>query len=130
MNTLPRPRLGWPLLPLPDDRGRISWPSLEDSVRQLIQVVLSTRPGEQLMRPDFGAGLELMLHEPDTLATRRRIRDGVQEALERWEHRILLDGVDVRDVEGQPGHVRVEIDYRLARTGAASALALTVQLGG
>jgi len=130
MNALPRPLLGWPLLPLPDDQGRLSWPTLEESVQELIQVVLSTRPGEQLMRPDFGAGLELMLHEPDTLATRRRIRDGVQEALQQWERRILLDGVEVRDVEGEPGRVRVEIDYRLARTGASSALALTVRVGG
>ena len=53
-------------------------PALEQSVRQSIQVILSTRPGEQLMRPDFGAGLERFLHEPNTLTTRRRIRDVVR----------------------------------------------------
>src|SRR5688572_27934148 len=84
MNALPRPWLGWPLLPLPDEAGALSWPLLEDSLRQLIRVLLSTRPGEQLMRPDFGAGLELLLHEPNNLATRRRIRDAVQESLSRW----------------------------------------------
>jgi phage baseplate assembly protein W len=130
MNALPRPLLGWPLLPLPDEHGQLSWPTLEASVRELIRVLLSTRPGEQLMRPDFGAGLELLLHEPNTLATRRRIRDRVQEALARWERRILLDGVEVREVEGEPNHVRVEISYRLARSGAPGALALTVQLEG
>jgi phage baseplate assembly protein W len=128
VNALPRPLLGWPLLPLPDENGQLSWPTLETSVRDLIRVVLSTRPGEQLMRPDFGAGLELLLHEPNTLATRRRIRDGVQEALTRWERRIVLDRVEVREVEGEPSHVRVEIGYRLARTGTPGAMALTVQL--
>jgi phage baseplate assembly protein W len=128
MNTLPRPLLGWPLLPLPDEHGRLSWPGLEDSVRELIRVVLSTRPGEQLMRPDFGAGLELMLHEPNTLATRRQVRDRVQEALTRWERRILLDRVDVREVEGEPSHLRVEVGYRLARNGAPGAVTLTLQL--
>lgn len=125
-----RPLLGWPLLPLPDEDGRLDWPGLEQSVRELIRVVLSTRPGEQLMRPDFGAGLEGLLHEPDTLATRRRIRDLVQESLTRWELRILLDRVEVSAVEGEPSHVRVEIGYRLARTGAPAQLALTVQLEG
>lgn len=129
MSAMPRPLLGWPLLPLPDEYGRMDWPTLEDSVRELIRVVLSTRPGEQLMRPDFGAGLELLLHEPDTLATRRRIRDSVQESLARWERRILLDRVDVQDT-GTPGHLRVEIAYRLARNGAPAQLALTVQLEG
>lgn len=129
-NALPRPLLGWPLLPLPDEHGQLSWPTLEASVRELIRVVLSTRPGEQLMRPDFGAGLELLLHEPNTLATRRRIRDLVQEALARWERRIVLDRIEVREVEDEPDHVRVEIGYRLARSGAPGAMALTVQLEG
>ena len=80
------------------------------------------------MRPDFGAGLELLLHEPNTLATRRRIRDQVQEAITRWERRVLLDRVDVREVEGEPSHVRVEVGYRLARDGAPGAVTLTLQL--
>ena len=129
-HALPRPLLGWPLLPLPDEQGRLSWPTLETSVRELIRVVLSTRPGEQLMRPDFGAGLELLLHEPNTLATRRRIRDLVQEAITRWERRVLLDRVDVLELPDEPSHVRVEVGYRLARTGGAGAVALTVRLEG
>ena len=123
-----RPLLGWPLFALPDADGRLDYPSLEDSVRQLIRVVLSTRPGEQLMRPDFGGGLDTLLHEPNTLATRRRIRDLVQETLERWERRILLDRVEAWEVEGDAGQVRVEITYRLARTGAPAQMGLTLQL--
>ncbi len=126
--SLPRPLIGWPLLPLPDAHGRLDWPSLETSVRDLIRTVLSTRPSEQLMRPEFGAGLDLLLHEPDNLSTRRRIRDSVQDALNRWEQRILLDRVEVQDFADQPGHLRVEIGYRLARTGAVTQLAFTVQL--
>jgi hypothetical protein len=120
--------IGWPLFTLPDEHGRIDYPDLAASVRQLIRVILSTRPGEQLMRPDFGAGLELLLHEPNTLATRRQIRERVQSALERWERRILLDRVEVWEVENEPTHVRVEIAYRLARNGAPGGMALTVEL--
>jgi Bacteriophage baseplate protein W len=125
-----RPLLGWPLFALPDEDGRLAYPSLEDSVRQQIRVILSTRPGEQLMRPDFGGGLDTLLHQPNTLAIRRRIRDLVQESLARWERRILLDRVEVWDVAGEPSHVRVEITYRLARSGAPAQVGLTVQLEG
>ena len=120
--------IGWPLLPLPDEHGRLGYPDLAESVRQTIQVILSVRPGEQLMRPDFGAGLESLLHEPNSIATRRRIRDLVQGALARWERRILLDRVEVWEVEDEPTHVRVEIAYRLARTGEPGAIAATMQL--
>lgn len=126
----PLPLIGWPLLPQPDAQGRLAWPDLATDIRHAILVILSTRPGEQLMRPGFGGGLDRLLHEPNTVATRRAMRDLVQRALERWERRILLDGVEVWEVEGEPAQLRVEVNYRVARTGAAQALAVAVQLEG
>lgn len=128
MNGSNQPLIGWPLLPLPDAAGQLLWPDLARSVRDAIRTILSTRPGEQLMRPEYGAGLDRLLQQPNTLATRRQIRDLVQSALARWERRILLDGVEVWEVDGEPSHLRVEIAYRLARTGAAGAINVTVQL--
>jgi len=125
-----RPLVGWPLFALPDASGRLGWPDLETSVRDSLRVILATRPGEQLMRPDFGAGLDTLLHEPNTLETRRRVRDLVQDSIERWEKRISLDRVEVWEVEGEPTQLRVEIGYRLLRSGAAASMALSMQLEG
>ncbi len=125
---LPRPLIGWPLFAVPDADGRLDWPGLEASVRHAIRVILSTRPGEQLMRPEFGAGLDRLLHAPNNLSTRRQIRDWTMSALSSWERRILLDRVDVREVPERPSELRVEIAYRLARSGAADAVAVTVRL--
>ena len=127
-SELPRPLIGWPLFALPDEYGGLDWPDLEASVRHGIRVILSTRPGEQLMRPEYGAGLDRLLHAPNTLATRRQIRDWVMDALGRWERRILLDRVEVLEVPDKPVELRVEIAYRLARTGTPAALAVTVRL--
>lgn len=126
--TFFKPLLGWPLFALPDADGALGYPSLEQSIRDTLRVILATRPGEQLMRPDFGGGLEALLHEPNTLATRRRVRDLVQESIERWERRITLDRVEVWEVEGEPSQLRVEIAYRIVRTGAPANLALAMQL--
>ena len=120
--------IGWPLLPLPDAGGSLAWPQLEKSVAQQLRVILQTRPGEQLMRPDYGAGLEDFLHEPNTITTQRRIRDTIVTSLNRWEKRILLDDVSVAAVAEQPGRVRVEILYRLRRTGASRRTGVTLQL--
>jgi|SRR5687767_11351819 phage baseplate assembly protein W len=127
-STLPAALIGWPLLPVPDERGRLSYPSLEQSVRESIRVILSTHAGEQLMRPEFGAGLSELLHEPNTLVTRRRIRDRVQDSLARWERRIEIDRVEVREVEGEPSQLRVEIAYRLVRTGTGASIGVTIEL--
>ena len=122
--------IGWPLLPVPDGNGQLHYPSLAQSVRELIQVLLSTRPGEQLMRPGFGAGLENLLTEPNTVATRSRIKDLVEDALKRWEPRIVVDGIAVDPVSdaatGVADGVRVEIAYRHKRTGAPARVGLTL----
>ena len=124
----PLPPVGWPLLPIPDENGRLAFPTLADSVRQAIEVILRTRPGEQLMRPQFGGGLENFLTAPNTLETRKRVHDAVAEALARWEPRAVIDRVDVAGVAGEPTHLRVEIAYRLRRTGAAQQIGLTMRL--
>lgn len=128
------PPIGWPLLPRPDENGRIDWPTLEASVAGQLKVILATRPGELLAHPDFGAGLQAFLHEPNTLATRARIQARVQEAIQRLEPRIQLDAVEIFDdsdsAQAELGRVRIEIHYRLRRTGVARTTGLTLALAG
>jgi uncharacterized protein len=128
--SFPGPLLGWPLLPVPDADGTLRYPSLEESVRHSIQIILLTRPGEQLLRPEFGAGLETLLHEPNTLTTRRRIRDLILDSLGRWERRIAVDRVEVWEVPERPTELRIEIAYRLRRTGVAQQLGMTLEMEG
>jgi phage baseplate assembly protein W len=120
--------LNWPLLPYPDAAGQLNYPTLEESVRQSIRVILQTRPSEQLMRPLFGAGLENYVHQQNTLLTRRRITDLIRESLKRWERRIILSRVEVSEVPNYPTRLRVEIGYQLKRTGATGRLGLTMDL--
>lgn len=125
-----QPPLSWPLLTVPDAHGRLGFPTYEDSVHQMIRVILLTRPGEQLMRPTFGAGLGRFVHQPNTIETRRRLRDLVLESLQTWEPRIAVDEVTVEEIADQPTVVRVDIAYQLRRTGQRAQLGLTMTLGG
>jgi phage baseplate assembly protein W len=127
---LPPEPIGWPLLGVPDESGMLHFPSLAASVRQNIQVILSTRPGEQLMRPGYGAGLENLISEPNTVGTRARIRDLVDDSLRRWEPRIEVDAIAVDPLEGDVGGVRVEIHYRLLRTQQMQRVGVTLAMEG
>jgi len=130
LDTKPKaPAIGWPLLPFPSENGTLEYPAaLAESVRQQLQVILSTRPGEQLMRPGFGAGLTEFLGEPDTIATRRRIYDRVNETVVRWEPRVEVDRIEVNDLPGRPGWLRIELGYRLRRTGQIMTLGVNLEL--
>jgi uncharacterized protein len=126
---LPRAPIGWPFLPVPDEHGELCYPaSLAESVLQQLRVLISTRPGEQLMRPAYGAGLSDFLGEPDNVTTRKRIYDRIKDSISRWEPRITVDRLDVSSLEGKPGWIRVELSYSLRRTGQAGSFGLNLEL--
>ncbi len=55
-----------------DGRGRAATVNRRDHLRDLIEQVLMTSPGERVMRPDFGSGLQRLVFEPggpETVAT-------------------------------------------------------------
>jgi hypothetical protein len=120
--------IGWPFLPLPAN-GALSFPTLEQSVRDSIRVILMTRPGEQLMRPRYGAGLQNFLDEGNTVALRAQIQTTITQSLQNYENRIVVDAVTVDPVTGSPGAVQVQIYYRLLRTNASQQLGVAMQLG-
>jgi uncharacterized protein len=120
--------LGWPYLPYPQG-GAISFPTLEQSVRDSIRVILMTRPGEQLMRPTFGAGLENFLDEGNTVALRAQIQTTILQSLQNYENRITVDAVNVDPVPGSPGVVQVQIYYRVLRTNTQQQIGVTMQVG-
>lgn len=125
---LPSVAVGWPLLPVPDADGRLRWPDAPTSVRELIEAILRTTPGEQLMRPAFGAGLEALIHQPNSLTVRAEAQDRITAALKRYEDRILVDAVDV-DSGADPRELIVTIAYRLRLTGTAGQISARVPVG-
>ncbi len=64
-------------------------------VRQSIEIILDTEPGERVMEPLFGCGLRRYLMAPNNAATRTAIRNNVVEALTLWEPRIRVTEVSV-----------------------------------
>ena len=127
MSTYQDP-ISWPFMPKPVS-GQMVWPNLERSVRDSIRIILTTLPGEQLMRPRFGAGLQNFLDEGNTIALRRQIQSAVLESLQNYETRIAVDSVDVNPVTDSPSEVQVQISYRLLRTNTAQQIGLTMQVG-
>jgi phage baseplate assembly protein W len=128
MTTSYQDPICWPFLPVPH-AGRLAFPSLEQSVRDSIRIILMTRPGEQLMRPRYGAGLENFLDSGNCIALRAQIQSAVMQNLQNYENRIVVDAVDVDPVAGSPAEVQVQIHYRLLRTNTTQQIGLTMQVG-
>lgn len=110
---------GFPVLP--GDSGALPVAAGPEKVRQSIQLILETEPGERVMRPTFGCGLRRYLMAPNTLATRTLIQNDVVRALTLLEPRIALRSVTVTPGE-DPALVYIAISYVHVRDGQADNL--------
>ena len=91
-------------------------------VEQAIRIILGTNPGERVMRPDFGAGLDDFLFEPITAGTLERVRRRVEEALIDFERRIDVLRVEVKPGGAPVNRLDIFIDYRVRSTNALQNL--------
>jgi phage baseplate assembly protein W len=66
-----------------DGRGRTLDP-LEDYLRQLVEQVLFTSPGERVNLPDFGSGLLQLPFAPNSVEMAAATQFTVQGALQKW----------------------------------------------
>jgi uncharacterized protein len=106
---------GWAFPPRLD-QDRVALVRFEEDVRQSIRIILGTNPGERIMRPNFGAGLDAFLFEPISTTTMQRLRARVERALVDWEPRIDVDSVSVRPTPGARGRLEIEILYTVRAT--------------
>ena len=96
-------------------RGGIAASGQDQKIRESIRIILGTQVGERVMQPDFGSNLRDLAFAPNTPATANLARHYVEEALARWEPRIVLEEVAVRnDIAG--GALLIDIQYRIAAT--------------
>jgi uncharacterized protein len=84
-------------------------------VEESIRIILGTGYGERVMRPTFGCNLKALAFAPNTDATANLARYYVAEGLSRWEPRIELVEVSVRN-DNQRAYLLIEITYRLRST--------------
>ena len=102
-----------------DGRGRTATTDADDHLRDLIEQVLFTAPGERVMRPDFGSGLLGLVFEPggpELVATTQHL---VQGALQQeLGHLIAVESVEVTQDEGA---LTVSVSYVALRTQQRTA---------
>ena len=80
-----------------------------------IRMILSTIPGERVMRPEFGCRMWSLIFAPLTAGTLGQIEQYVREALDRWEPRIDVDRV-IAVADQESAEVKIELDYRMRAT--------------
>ncbi|HHV62133.1 MAG TPA: GPW/gp25 family protein [Firmicutes bacterium] len=85
----------------------------EALVEMSIDQILGTAEGERLMRPDFGSKLPYLLFENTTEVIEAMAATYVEDALERWEPRITVLGVDA---QADSNKLEIHLHYMINAT--------------
>ncbi len=91
--------------------GRTAGATDPAHVRELIELVLFTEPGERVNRPDFGAGVKQLLFAGNAPELASATEFMIQGAIQRWLGDLIqLDAVEVGSDDST---LRIDIRYRL-----------------
>jgi phage baseplate assembly protein W len=98
-----------------DGRGRTADAAEDDHIRDLIEQVVFTAPGERVNRPTFGSGLMTLVFEPNSDMLAATTQFLVQGALQQW----LGELIQVEDVQvvNDDSSLYVTITYLVRRNG-------------
>ena len=94
--------------------GRTAIASAEQHIRDLIEQVLFTAPGERVNRPNFGCGIQRLIFMPNSDGLSAAIEILVQDGLQEWLG-TLID-VDEVDVQHDESLLTVTIQYTIRST--------------
>ncbi len=98
-----------------DERGRTATTGDADHIRDMIEQLLFTAPGERVNRPDFGSGLMQLVFAPNSPELAAALQFTLQAALDQW----LGDVIEVRalEVASDDAKLIVDLSYAVRRTG-------------
>ena len=99
-----------------DETGAIAMASGEEAIERSMTMVLSTAPGERVMRPEFGCAIWNQLFDPVNDNTLGLMAQSVRQALGQWEPRIEVISVSAQPEPADHSHVLIEIAYQVKAT--------------
>lgn len=110
-----------------DNRGRTAQADNSDYIRDLIEQVLLTAPGERVMRPDFGSGVMQLVFaaaSPEIAATTQFL---VQGSLQQWLSDVIV--IESVEVQAQESALLITVQY-IERRAQARGMAQVIVPGG
>jgi len=111
-----------------DGRGRAAATDPDDHVRDLIEQVLFTIPGERVMRPDFGSGVAQLVFAPNSAELASATQMLIQGSLQQWLGEVIV--VQGVRVEANDAVLSITVQYSIRSNDQTQVQTFTQPLGG
>src|SRR3954468_22169189 len=107
---------GWAFPLAVDSRGGIALARRDQELEQAMRLILATYPGERPMRPEFGSRLRDFVFRSATVDTAAELANEVENALLRWEPRIVVNAVNVTVDNDDRSRLYIDLYYSVKGT--------------
>ena len=107
---------GWVFPPKIDAQGGLALTNEISELEQSIIIILSTSPGQRVMRSTFGCRLHELVFAPNNNQTAARARRFVEDALRMWEPRVTIVEVIAGPDPDDAASLLIEIQYEVKAT--------------
>ena len=106
-----------------DGRGRTAAADENQHIRQMIEQLIFTNPGERVNRPTFGSGILQLIFAPNSPELAATVQFTMEAALQQW----LGDVIEIRnlEVEARDSTLTVDLSYSIRRTNEQQSLTLS-----
>ncbi|MFT3718304.1 GPW/gp25 family protein [Pseudorhodoferax sp.] len=106
-----------------DGRGRSALAARDAHVRELIEQLLFTAPGERVNRPDFGCGLMQLVFAPNSPELAATLQALAHGALQQYLGHLLR--IDEVAASSEDAALTVSVRYTVLQTGEAGTAEFT-----
>lgn len=107
---------GWAFPPRIDAQGGLALTNEISEIDQAIGIILTTSPGQRVMRPTFGSRLHELVFAPNNGETAARAQRFVEQALGRWEPRIRIVEIESGPDPEAANRLLIKIEYEIKAT--------------
>lgn len=90
----------------------------EDDIRSSLEILLTTRPGERIMRPDYGCNVDELVFESLTTTFKTYIKDLISTAILYHEPRIEVNKIELDETGELEGKIIIAIDFTIRATNS------------
>jgi Bacteriophage baseplate protein W len=106
-----------------DSRGHTASTDESDHIRDMLEELIFTTPGERVNRPDFGSGLLQLIFAPNSPELAATVQFTLHAAIQRW----LGDLIEIQDLEvtAVESTLTLDLKYVIRRTNEQQTVTLT-----
>ncbi|UUC46525.1 GPW/gp25 family protein [Flavobacterium cerinum] len=113
--------IGWSFPPeFNKTEGNVTMTTDVEDINNSLIILLSTRPGERVMFPNYGCDLQEMLFNPLELTLITQMKGIIERAILYHEPRINLLNIEIDTTDELEGQILIHIDYEVRNTNTRS----------